>query len=338
VVEIYGYCRVLPSPGWHISRYGRPVKTIDAASGVQSLGCRAGIAVDETYWQSVPTEVEVEVYRSIHPDLAHMSDIELLAHYENHGCLEGRVGNRLRDRNDFAALIPRSANVLEIGPFCNPLLRGANVSYFDVLPQDELIARARSIGLGLDPGGVPYIDYVSAAIDLSIVDRHFDVVVSNHCLEHQPDLVGHLQEVGKLLSPGGAYFVLVPDKRYCFDHFIPPSSLAEVIIARREQRKVHTLRSLIEHRALGTHNDSLRHWRGDHGVMFDNLEQRLEAALQEFDEAGGGYIDVHAWYFTPDSASTIIRVLQEMRLSPMTVHRVYTTRYGADEFWMILRA
>lgn len=262
--------------------------------------------MNETYWQSLPAEVEVEIYRCVYPDLAHMSEIELLAHFENFGRLEGRLGNRLRDRNDFAELIPSSANVLEIGPFCNPLLRGANVSYFDVLPQDKLIERAKLIGLGLDPGRVPYIDYVSATIDLSIVDRHFDVVVSSHCLEHQPDLVGHLQEVGKLLLPGGAYFVLVPDKRYCFDHFIPPSSLAEVIIARREQRKVHTLRSLIEHRALVTHNDSRRHWRGDHGVRFENVEQRLQAALREFDEAGGGYIDVHAWYFTPDSASTIL--------------------------------
>jgi len=294
--------------------------------------------VDDIYWQSLPAEVEVEIYRSLYTDLAHMSDDELLGHYDNIGREEGRTGNRLRDRNEFVALIPSSANVLEIGPFCNPLLRGANVSYFDVLPQDELIARAKSIGLGLDPAGVPHIHYVSATIDLSIIDRHFDVVVSGHCLEHQPDLVGHLQGVGRILSPAGAYFVLVPDKRYCFDHFIPLSNLAEIMVARQERRKVHTLRSLIEHRALITHNDSLRHWQGDHGAMFENLEQRLQVALREFDEVRGGYIDVHAWYFTPDSAAASLAALKEMRLSPMTAHRVYATRYGANEFWMILRA
>jgi SAM-dependent methyltransferase len=294
--------------------------------------------VDDDFWQGLPDEVEAEIYRSLNTDLAYMSDDEVLAHYKLYGREEGRTANRLRDRNEFVSLIPSSANVLEIGPFCNPLLRGGNVSYFDVLPQHELIARAKSIGLGLDPSGVPYIDFVSATIDLSIVDRHFDVVVSSHCLEHQPDLVGHLQDVGDLLSPGGAYFVLVPDKRYCFDHFIPPSNLAEIMVARQERRKVHTLRSLIEHRALITHNDSLRHWRSDHGVIFENLEERLQAALREFDEVKGGYIDVHAWYFTPDSASAILGVLQEIRLSPMTLHRAYATRYGSNEFWMILRA
>jgi SAM-dependent methyltransferase len=264
-----------------------------------------------------------------------MTPAELALHYENFGRSEGRVANGLRDRNDFAALIPEDAIALEIGPFCNPLLRGPNVFYFDLLSQDGLIARAKSIGL--DPAGVPHIDYVSATSDLSIVNRHFDVVVSSHCLEHQPDLVGHLQDVGRLLLPGGAYFLLVPDRRYCFDHFIPQSSLAEVMIARHEQRKVHTLRSVLEHRALITHNDSLRHWQGDHGVMFEDFEQRLQAALREFDDVKGGYIDVHAWYFTHESASAILSVLQYMRLSQLAVHRVYATRYGSNEFWMILR-
>jgi SAM-dependent methyltransferase len=292
--------------------------------------------VDDDFWQALPDEIEAETYRSVNPDLAHMTDGEVRAHYKTYGREEGRTSNRLRDRNDFATLIPSIANVLEIGPFCNPLLRGPNVSYFDVLSQDELIARARLIGL--DPSGVPYIEHVSPTSDLSIVNRHFDVVVSSHCIEHQPDLVGHLQDVGRLLSQGGAYFVLVPDKRYCFDHFIPESNLAEIMVAQHERRKVHTLRSLIEHRALITHNDSLRHWQGDHGVMFESVEWRLQAALREFDDAKSGYIDVHAWYFTPDSASAILAALEEMRLNPMTVHRVYATRFGANEFWMILRA
>jgi SAM-dependent methyltransferase len=292
--------------------------------------------LDDDFWQALPDDVEAETYRSLNPDLADMTDGEVLAHYKTYGREEGRTSNRLRDRNDFAALIPSSANVLEVGPFCNPLLRRPNVYYFDVLSQDELITRATSIGL--DPAGVPRIDFVSATGDLSVVNRRFDIVVSSHCLEHQSDLVGHLQGVGKLLLPGGAYFLLVPDKRYCFDHFLPLSNLAEVIVSHRERRKVHTLRSLIEHRALTTHNDSLRHWQGDHGIMFENFKQRLQGAIQEFDDANGKYIDLHTWYFTPESSSAILAALQCARLSQLAVHRVYATRYGANEFWMILRA
>jgi SAM-dependent methyltransferase len=213
-----------------------------------------GDTVDDDFWQTLPNEFDAQTYRSLYPDLVHMTDPELLAHYKEFGRKEGRTANNLRDRNDFVALVPKSATVLEIGPFCNPLLRGPSVSYLDILSQEALVARASS--LGLDPSGVPYIDYISPTGELSIVKRRFDVVISSHCLEHQPDFAAHVQGVGQLLLSGGAYFLLVPDKRYCFDHFIPTSNLAEVIVAHYERRKVHTLRSVIEHRALTTHNDS----------------------------------------------------------------------------------
>src|SRR4051794_10211283 len=99
--------------------------------------------MDEEFWQALPGEVEAEIYRSLHPDLAHMSNEEALIHYEVYGRGEGRVSNRLRNRQDFVALIPNSAKALEIGPFCNPVLRGSNVLYFDVLSRDENVARAK---------------------------------------------------------------------------------------------------------------------------------------------------------------------------------------------------
>jgi hypothetical protein len=323
-----GRCGIKPG-GW----------TIDI-----TIGHRGRHTVDNDFWQALPDEVEAETYRSLNPDLAHMTDGEVLAHYKTYGREEGRTSNRLRDRNDFAALIPSGAHVLEIGPFWNPLLCRPGVVYFDLMSQDELIARAKLDGH--DPAGVPHIDYISPTGDLSTVNRRFDVVVSSHCLEHQPDLIAHLQGVGQLLLPGGAYFLLVPDKRYIFDHFLFSnladhflfSNLAEVIVAHRERRKVHTLRSVIEHRALTTHNDSLRHWQGDHGIMFENVDQRFQEAIQEFDEANGKYIDIHTWYFTPESASAILSSLHNLRLSPLAVHKVYATRYGNGEFYRILRA
>jgi SAM-dependent methyltransferase len=290
--------------------------------------------VDDNFWQTLPDEFDAKAYRSLYQDLVQMTDAELLTHYENYGRREGRIANSLRDRNDFVALVPKSATALEIGPFTNPLRRSPNTSYFDILSQEALVARATSVGL--DPSGIPHIDYSSSTGDLSVVDRRFDVVISSHCLEHQPDLVGHLQKVAKLLLPRGAFFLLVPDKRYCFDHFIPLTNIAEIAISHYERRRIHTLRSVIEHRALTTHNDSLRHWQGDHGIIFENFEQRLQGALREFKDAKGKYIDVHAWYFNPENAAAILSTLESMGLSQLTVQRVYPTRYGANEFWMIL--
>jgi SAM-dependent methyltransferase len=291
--------------------------------------------LDEAFWRELPKECEPVIYRQLYGDLAHLTDAELLVHYQTYGRREGRTANSLRDRNDFAALIPLHLTALEIGPFCSPLLRGPNVSYFDVLSRDDLLARAKREGL--DPSGIPQIDYVSPLGDLGIIDHHFDVALSSHNLEHQPDLVGHLQAVAKILNPGGAYFLLIPDIRYCFDHFIPPSNLGEVIVAHRERRPTHILRSVIEHIALITHNDPGRHWRGDHGAMYDNIGVRLQAALQQFDNAKGGYLDVHAWYFTPDGAMTILSALREIGLTTFRAERLYPTRLGSSEFWIVLR-
>lgn len=304
-----------------------------ASSAESTVG---GPSMDEAFWHGLPKECEPTVYRSRYSDLAHMTDAELLAHYRTYGRHEGRIANRLCDRNDFAALIPVTATALEIGPFHSPLLRGPNVTYFDVLSREGLVARAERHGL--DPSGIPPIDYVSPHGDLRIIDCRFDFVLSSHNLEHQPDPIGHLQAVAELLSPGGGYFFLMPDKRYCFDHFIPESNLAEMIVAHRDRRRTHILRSAIEHIALTTHNDCGRHWRGDHGVIYENIEERLQASMREFEHAQGRYLDVHAWYFTSDSATTILSVLHEIGLTTFTVERIYPTRINSAEFWVVLRA
>ena len=74
--------------------------------------------MDDDFWQTLPNEYDAKTYKSLHPDFAHIADAELLAHYKDFGCKEGHPGNGLRDHSDFAALVPKSAAVLEIWPFC----------------------------------------------------------------------------------------------------------------------------------------------------------------------------------------------------------------------------
>jgi SAM-dependent methyltransferase len=282
-----------------------------------------------------PPEFDLPLYRKLHADLAHLNDTKLNYHYEIHGSKEGRVSNALKTRSDFINLIPPSAKTLEIGPFCAPLLRGPAISYFDVLDKEHLIERARTIGL--EHSNCPNIDYVSESGDLRIVTEKFDVVVSSHAIEHQPNLIRHLADVEYTLKPGGFYFLVIPDKYYCFDHFIPESTLAGVIDAHFQDSKVHSLRSVIEHRALTTHNDPQRHWRGDHGDITSLIAGRVQSAIEEYQAAGGAYIDVHAWYFCPASFRRLLAALNETSYTRLNVERVYNTLWGHFEFWAILR-
>lgn len=284
-----------------------------------------------------PSEYEADVYLERYEDLkkAKFSTEHLRHHYENYGRQEGRITNQIASRYDFIPLIPRDISVLEIGPFYTPVVKGNNVKYFDVLNTEQLIARAQELNYPVEK--VPHIHFVDPKGDLSIVNEKFDAIVSSHNIEHQPDLIDHFQKVERVLNPGGLYFCLVPDKRYCFDHYMPGTTVADVITRHVDRLKVHYLKSVIEHRALTTHNDPERHWNGDHGPKYSNTAARITDAIAEFDRAAGGYVDVHAHHFTPDIFSGIMEVLYEMKYTSFKILRNYHTRRNQSEFFVIMQ-
>ncbi|MBA2962926.1 MULTISPECIES: class I SAM-dependent methyltransferase [Ramlibacter] len=286
---------------------------------------------------SLPWSFEPQAYRQWNEDLDGLEDDELVEHYTNQGKQEGRRPFRLTSRGEFAALIPATALALEIGPFASPVLRGPNVRYCDILDTEQL--RRRAPEHGVDLANVPAVDYVMPGASLDAIPDQFDALLSSHAIEHQPDLVRHLQEVERRLRPGGRYFVLAPDHRYCFDRNLAPSTIAEVLQAHLEQRRVHTLRSVIEHRAYNTHNDPARHWTDPTPARLDSRQvdlRRVAAAMREHESAAGGYIDVHAWYFNPDSFGHLLELLRGLGLTRLQVERLYPTCRGSVEFWAVL--
>ncbi|WP_442680601.1 methyltransferase domain-containing protein [Sphingomonas sp. ASY06-1R] len=280
-----------------------------------------------------PPTIDPATYRATDPALADMSDADAIAHYRAHGRDKGVVASPLALRENLLAFVDDDGAMLEIGPFHAPLKRGPKVEYLDVLDAAQL--RERAATTRGNPAGVP--DLIHHVGSLASVESRFDAVLSSHAIEHQPDLVRHLQQVERVLNPGGGYFLIIPDKRYCFDHFIAPSSVADVLQAYEEEREVHTLKSVIEHRALTTHNDALRHWQGDHGLPERARAIRVQAALAEYEAAAGHYIDVHAWYFTPPTFRSIVTTLREIGLIGLEIAGIYHPAFGRNEFCAILR-
>jgi SAM-dependent methyltransferase len=185
----------------------------------------------------------------------------------------------------------------------------------------------------------PHINYVSPTGDLSIVRDRFDFVVACHCLEHQPDLIRHLTEVERILNEDGVYLIVVPDKRYCFDFFLPESTIADIIDAHVRRLSVHSLRSVLEHRALITHNEVEAHWRGEHGNIRASVDAgaSIRAALAEYEAANGAYIDVHAWKFTPQGFRILQRDMFVLGFTRLEAVRVYNTVLNSSEFCAILQ-
>ncbi len=284
---------------------------------------------------TVPPTFDAAFYVQHYEDLSHFSARAALDHYNSHGRAEGRIASALATREGLRDWIGEDTNALEIGPFCNPFLTGSKTAYLDVLTATEL--RSRADAIGLDASRCPErIDFVG---DIAQVDRTFDLVFSSHSIEHQPDLVHHLAGVERVLKPSGVYALIVPDKRFCFDHFNPESTIAGVLEAHQERRTTHGIRSVIEHIALVTHNDAQRHWAGDHAPLpVSDQPRRIAEAMAYYEANRDGYLDVHAWCFTPTNFHRILETLNLMGLTALKPVAVYDTPADRMEFCAILQA
>lgn len=256
-------------------------------------------------------DLDVDFYRKKYDDLNGFNDKKLLQHYSRYGYYEGRECNSYCLREKLSELC-NDKGVLEIGPFTTPQLKGDAVSYADVLDRDGLIKRAGDIGFSTQD--IPIIDYVIDNVSLSKITRKFECVFSSHNIEHQPDLISHLEEVYNLLSDKGKYYLVIPHCSFCFDATLPPTKISEIFNAYYERRKVHTVGSVIEHWAMTTHNDPVEHWKRDQNTndykWVDSA--RIKDAIDKYEKNNGDYIDVHAWQFTPISFFNIIKSLIDL--------------------------
>lgn len=71
--------------------------------------------------------------------------------------------------------------------------------------------------------------FVSEACDLSqIPNGEYDFLLASHVLEHVANPLRALGEWSRVVVPGGALLVLVPDKRNSFDHRRPYTSFSHI--------------------------------------------------------------------------------------------------------------
>jgi len=305
-------------------------------------------AIDQTT-AALPPPFDLRAYRAYNPGLPPMSDAELLYHYEAHGRAEGRVCSEVYNRASFLKLVPPSAKILEIGPSYTPAFRrpAHHVVYIDVHDTEELRRRADAdpaAGSAPEDDGpvVPEIDHVWRGERYrELIREDFDVVLAAGTITHQPNLVMHLRDIASVLRPSGMVALLIQDKRYGFDHFLPTSDITDVLDAHAQGRTRHAMGRVLADQMMHTHNDAMRHWQGRHG---DNprfeppSEHRTRCILQAmaYHDAGEGYVDAHAWHFTPYSFGAIVTELHAIKMIPLQIARLYPTVYGAGTFYALL--
>ncbi|MDR1921496.1 MAG: class I SAM-dependent methyltransferase [Candidatus Adiutrix sp.] len=293
-------------------------------------------------WTELPRDFEPEFYQSLYPENGQGQKAEDF--FRNEGPRRGELASPIAHMLGLTGFLMNDASVstvLEIGPYAHPLDLGPGVTVkrFDLLDQNDLIreiegARTRSHV----PDEAPFIDYVSPVGDLSIINEEFDALYSAHCLEHTPDLIGHLDQAAALLRPGGRYYLIIPDHRYCFDHFYPPTELNQITTAEgRFPGWVHYATAYFN-QVLITHNDPERHWRGDHfnDGFWKNLESRIKQAEENIENNGGPWPNAHNWRFNPALFRRVMNALRESGRLKMEIKRVGDTPAGRCEFTAVL--
>lgn len=277
----------------------------------------------------------------------------------------------------FSDACPLGKSALEIGPLHAPICRrpASDVKYLDAFTTQELRDHYSS-DPNVDEAAIVDVDYVWKGERYeALIRERFDSVVTSHNIEHMPCLVDFLDNLESVLKPGGKVCLAIPDKRYCFDHYKSESSISDVLDAFILGKKALPASALVRQTLLVTHNESMRHWAGDHGepafldpeefkrrcerILGDEHETLVDSPVGKSSRAGEdmppghGMLDrlcqlynldssahtgdQHAWVFTPGSFAEIMFLLNRLGLSQFIVERLHPTAYGSHEFYAVLR-
>ncbi|TZF91183.1 class I SAM-dependent methyltransferase [Cognatilysobacter lacus] len=221
-------------------------------------------------------------------------------------------------RARITSMIDRAGRGLEIGPSHNPAApksAGYNVETVDHTDRAGLLEKYRSdVGINLD--NIEDVDHVwtgGSLCELVGASASYDWIIASHVIEHMPDLVYFVTECQALLKPDGVLSLVVPDKRYCFDHLRRCSSSGDVIQAHLERRTRHTPGQVFDHFVGACKLDEAGSWHRDTAGRIGRVyTPEFAQAMHEASRISRDYLDIHAWVFTPSSFRLVVHDLNAL--------------------------
>jgi SAM-dependent methyltransferase len=239
--------------------------------------------------------------------------------------------------------VSNNSRIIEIGPCFDPIApksAGWNSVSIDHLTREGLAAKYEAHP-GVDVSMIEPVDFVWTGGMLSDAvpsEQHgeFDVFLASHVIEHTPDLIAFLDAAQTLLKQDGVVILAVPDKRYCFDYFQPPTTTGQVLEASAKHRRRHSGERAFDHFAYAVTDGGAESW-GQRPSQGLRLIHRLEDAARYYSgfENSSDYQDLHAWHFVPSSFELLLLELGRLGETDWQVERITTT--AGWEFFAWLR-
>lgn len=242
------------------------------------------------------------------------------------------VRDILSDRDEYS---------VEIGPGCAPTLDPNNNHHYfiDMHSTEELQSSVYG-----DPEAVVRVDYVWAPgqtyRDIVPDNMLFDNAVSVHSIEHVPCIISYLNNVSDILKTGGRFVLVVPDRRYTFDHFRSRSSLGEVIACHLESQEKPNMKQILDCELMMSHNEVTRYWSGDIGqpYVLSKPPGEITQKIDNLWSRRASYKDVHVWTFDPISFVFMVEQLRRLNLISFEIEAAYETKEDTHEFLVVMRS
>lgn len=236
-----------------------------------------------------------------------------------------------------------AGRILEIGPGNKPIFSRSEgeVFYADVRDASEV----EETFFSTDKSGQQAVelDFViegSYAKSLKDVEV-FDHVILCHVLEHIPRLIAFFQDIIKVMAPGGLLYLILPDHRFCFDHFRQPTSFAEAYYVHINKLAAPPWRVFDNNFLHVGYNVPAMYWNEKNLAQAILLQRRqsLQEARQNMEEAEKGLVSrAHVSVFTPWSFLLFLFSMLRVRMAAFSCQRFFTTKRDEFSFGAVLRA
>ncbi|WP_134140116.1 methyltransferase domain-containing protein [Paraburkholderia sp. BL6665CI2N2] len=247
------------------------------------------------------------------------------------------IRDKIRSGIDIA-----NVSVMEIGPLYRPFILKSegNVVYVDHTDTQALRLKYKD-DPKFDVADIVEVDAIWGHQSLleCLGGKKVDYVIASHVIEHVPDLITWLGELGSVLREGGEIRLVIPDKRYTFDYTRRVSQLPEIIEAylRRTRRPLPW--NILDHVLNVRQVDTGAAWKGPLTLDMVPLAHPFEMAIAVAKDAifSENYHDVHCWVFTPQSFAQTMCALAKQGLIDLRCEEFGDTPHNSLEFVVFTR-
>jgi 2-polyprenyl-3-methyl-5-hydroxy-6-metoxy-1,4-benzoquinol methylase len=230
----------------------------------------------------------------------------------------GRNSLSVNRKDKILYCINKNSMGVEIGPSYNPIAPkkdGYRVNVIDYLDRKQLLENYKDNKINLQLDNIEEVDFVwhgETYAELTGKRKFYDWIIASHVIEHTPDLIGFLNNCDEILKDDGVISLVIPDKRFCFDHYRPTSSLLSIIDSHLQKHTIHTPGTVAECFLNAVSKGGRSSWdrfqTGQYtfNAMFEQIQNDMKRAIKK------EYVDVHAWNFTPHAFRLIMHDLHSL--------------------------